>query len=126
MIRIRIPFHKQEFPGFRNAHAIIWCERPLVSLGSTITESPSLKGFGSSQYATFTIMLRISFFKKLPLQGLFGTFDFFPISPVAIICRLTYFIPQNEWTRFDYITHYFNIKQKLLSNEYYSTPTSSI
>ena len=55
-----------------------------------------------------------------------NSWDFFPISPVAIICRLTYFIPQNERTRFGYITHYFNIKQKLLSNEYFSTPTAAV
>ena len=45
-----------------------------------------------------------------------NSWDFFPISPVAIICRLTYFIPQNEWTRFGYMITHFKINQKLLSN----------
>ena len=56
-----------------------------------------------------------------------NSWDFFRYFVLQLyICRLTYHIPQNERTRFGYITHYFNIKQKLLSNEYFSTPTTSI
>ena len=61
-------------------------------------------------------MLRIPFLRDFPYWDLLGLlicyqeqvsgFKTVRISPVTIICSLTYFVPQNEWTRFGYITHY--------------------
>ena len=51
-------------------------------------------------FETFDMLVRIGVWVK-------NSWDFFPISPVAIICRLTYFIPKNERTRFGYINSLF-------------------
>ena len=63
------------------------------------------------------LMLRISFLRDFPYWDFLGLlicyqekvsgFKTVRISPVAIICSLTDFAPQNEWTRFGYITHYY-------------------
>ena len=61
-------------------------------------------------------MLRIPFLRDFPYRDFLGLlmcyqelvsgFKTVRMSLVAIICRLTYFIPQSEWTRFGCITHY--------------------